>query len=290
MLALVEPLANHVVVDVAPAHTAVVAWNSSAPADTIELIVHTSDGRRSEPLPYASFDPVRRSSLGGHDGIARIDVDTIRATAPIAAVEVRAQHALARVAVSTPVAGPLPARAAFRGELLVPALSQYDPERPEQRGWCTPATIAMLLGAWGVTRSVAEVAAGVDDATYGGTGNWAFAVAYAGALGFAGAVAYLRDLATVESFLAAGIPVGLSISWKAGALPRAPLDASDGHLVVVRGFTLGGDPLVNDPAQPSLRIGYPRGAFERCWLDHGGIALLVAPAVRADDLVRCANE
>jgi hypothetical protein len=34
---------------------------------------------------------------------------------------------------------------------------------------------------------------------------------------------------------------------------------------------------------------YDRAAFARCWLDHGGVALLVAPPERSDDLLRCAN-
>jgi hypothetical protein len=72
-------------------------------------------------------------------------------------------------------------------------------------------------------------------------------------------------------------------------LPGAPLDASDGHLVVVRGFTLAGDPLINDPAAPDVAVSYPRAAFERCWLGHGGVALLVAPAVRLDALAAGAN-
>ena len=64
---------------------------------------------------------------------------------------------------------------------------------------------------------------------------------------------------------------------------------SDGHILVVRGFDSRGDVIVNDPAQPAVRHVYPRAAFARCWLDHGGVALLVAPPERCDDLVRCAN-
>ena len=55
---------------------------------------------------------------------------------------------------------------------------------------------------------------------------------------------------------------------------------------MVRGFDRDGDVIVNDPAQPAVRHVYPRAAFARCWLDHGGVALLVAPAERIDDLLR----
>jgi hypothetical protein len=147
----------------------------------------------------------------------------------------------------------------------------------------------MLLGAHGIDAGVSEVAAGVFDHAYDGTGNWTFAIAYAGLCGLAGAAAYLRDLTTIEHFIAAGLPVAVSISWQTGALPGAPLDHSAGHILVVRGFDEHGNPIVNDPAQPAIRHVYDRAPFARCWLDHGGVALLVAPPARCDDLVRCAN-
>jgi hypothetical protein len=81
----------------------------------------------------------------------------------------------------------------------------------------------------------------------------------------------------------------VSISWSGDALPGAPLDHSDGHILVVRGFDARGDVIANDPAQPAIRHVYERAAFARCWLDHGGVALLVAPPGRVEDLLRCAN-
>jgi hypothetical protein len=279
-------------VPVLPARRALVSWNSAAPADTLELIVDAPDGRRSRALPYVVFEAGRRASLDGFDALARIETDVLHSDAGIAAVEVRAHRPLLRVAVSTPPDAPprelRPAPAAQR-ELDVPTLSQYVADEPGATGWCVPASTAMLLAAWGVAASVAEVAAGCYDRAYGGTGNWAFAVAYAGAHGLAGAAAYLRDLASLEGFIAAGLPVAASVAWEDGALPGAPLARSRGHVLVVRGFDARGDAIVNDPAQPAVRHVYPRAAFARCWLGHGGVALLVAPCERIDDLVACAN-
>jgi hypothetical protein len=34
---------------------------------------------------------------------------------------------------------------------------------------------------------------------------------------------------------------------------------------------------------------YERAAFAHAWLDHSGVALLVAPPERIGDLLRCAN-
>ena len=275
---------------VLPARRAVVAWATAAPTATIELVVQTLDGRASRPLPYATFEPGARASLDGFDAVARIQTDVVSADAEIVAVDVRANVALDRIAVSVPAHETLrAARPPFRGECVVAERSQYDAARSDARGWCVPAAIAMLLAVHGVERGVADVAGALFDRAYHGTGNWAFASAYASACGRFGAVAYLRDLGTVDAFLHAGLPPAVSISWSEGTLPGAPLAASAGHVVVVRGRTTAGDVIVNDPAQPQIRCVYPADAFERAWLDHGGIALLVAPRDRIDELVACAN-
>jgi hypothetical protein len=279
--------------NVLPSTRAIVSWNGYQAADTLELTVHVRDGRRSRALPYVAFEPGRRASLDGFDDVARIATDVLHAPGEIVAVDVGAQHPLARVAASTPPdeaprTGDAPALDARR-DIDVPERSQYVDEFPAERGWCTPAAIAMLLATWGIAAEVADVAAGIFDRAYGGTGNWTFAVAYAGARGLAGAAAYLRDLHNLERFVADELPPAVSLAWECDALPGAPLDRSDGHLVVVRGFDARGDVIVNDPAQPAVRHVYERDAFARCWLGHGGVALLVAPPERADDLLWCAN-
>jgi hypothetical protein len=277
---------------VLPAPKAIVSWNASDAVDTLELIVDTMDGHRSRALPYVVFEHDARASLSGFDNVARIDTDIVSAPRDIVAIGVVSRKPLIRVAASTPPADAArtgPPGAAARRELDVPEVSQYVPESPDERGWCAPASLAMLLGAHGTHLSVAEVVAGVFDRSYDGTGNWTFATAYAGSCGFASAAAYLRDLATVEQFIVAGLPLALSIAWNDGELPGAPIDRSAGHILVVRGFTDNGDVIVNDPAQPAVRHVYERGAFSRCWLGHGGVALLVAPPERSDELMRCAN-
>ncbi len=283
-------VAGNALAAVLPASRAVVSWTTSAPAATIELVVHTIDGRASRPLPYAVFEPGARTSLDGFDGVARIATDVVTASADIVAIGVRANVALERIAVTVPAHETLRAASVpFAGECDVPERSQYDHAHPAERGWCLPASMAMLLAAHGVAQPVAAVADELHDRADRGTGNWAFAAAYAGRCGRFGAAAYLRDLGTVDALLAAGLPPALSIAWSAGALPGAPLPASDGHFVVVRGRTPDGDVIVNDPAQPHVRHVYAAAEFERAWLGHGGVALLVAPVARIDDLVTAAN-
>lgn len=292
MLTIVAADDCSTIVAVDPATRALVSWNTRAPSDTLELVVTRLDGHRSHALPYVTFERPRRASLNTFDAVARLETDIVGADVPIATIAVHTHHPLDRIAVSTPVHAPPGGGATVVRrpcELNVPARSQYDPRHPDERGWCAPASIAMLLAANGTERTVDEVAAGVYDATYKGTGNWTFCVAYAGALGLLGAAMYLRDLAQVEAFLAARMPLAVSIAWAADALPGAPLEASAGHVLVVRGIDAAGDVIVNDPAQPDVRHVYPRAAFERCWLAHGGVALVIAPADRTASVIACAN-
>ena len=147
----------------------------------------------------------------------------------------------------------------------------------------------MLLRFHGVDDAVVpSVARGVFDTAYGGTGNWSFSTAYAGARGLRAAVAYLRGLDHVAAFVEAGLPVAISIGWEQGELPGAPLERSDGHLLVVRGVDAT-HVAVNDPAHPRVATRYPRAALDLIFRSHGGVAYLVAPRERTAELVALAN-
>jgi hypothetical protein len=117
----------------------------------------------------------------------------------------------------------------------------------------------------------------VFDRAYNGTGNWSFNVAFSGNLGLRAAVVYLRNLDHAQRLIEAGIPVAISYSWSAGELPGAPIEHSDGHLVVLCGFAANGDCAINDPAAPNVRVVYPRAPLERVWLRNKGVAYAIAP-------------
>ena len=68
----------------------------------------------------------------------------------------------------------------------------------------------------------------------------------------------------------------------------APLEHSDGHLIVVLGLDEA-HAFVNDPAQPAVATRYPRAALDLVFRDHGGVAYLVAPRERSAELVALAN-
>ena len=93
----------------------------------------------------------------------------------------------------------------------------------------------------------------------------------------------LRSLAEAELFIAAGIPLVVSVSFKKGELTGAGY-GTNGHLMVVRGFTASGDVICNDPASHLLpdngqvRVVYDRAEFENVWVPHsGGIVYVIAP-------------
>lgn len=150
--------------------------------------------------------------------------------------------------------------------------------------WCSPTSTAMIMKSWHrgpkpeqygwVNDSdkdpwVDHAARMTFDHRYDGTGNWAFNTAYASTRGLDAFVTRLPSLRAAERYIKAGIPLVLSISFDKGELPDAYIGSSNGHLLVLRGFTRRGDAIVNDPAWPRNRgVGqvYDRADLERAWL------------------------
>ncbi|PTL78910.1 hypothetical protein DAT35_35365 [Vitiosangium sp. GDMCC 1.1324] len=158
-----------------------------------------------------------------------------------------------------------------RSQLLYP---------PDGGVWCSPTSTSMLLAYWGrklgrneLVVPVPVAAEHVYDQVYKGTGNWPFNTAYASALGdgaLYGLVARFDSFAQVERLIAEGIPVSISIAFEKGELTGSPMPRTDGHLIVVKGFTPEGDVICNDPAFPndeSVNVTYKRQELQRAW-DH----------------------
>ena len=276
---------------VLPAPRAIVSWNTREPVDTLELTVHTLNGRSSRRLPYVVFESGQRASLDGFDEVAKID-DRRRhgerchrrhRRALAAAADARRRLDPARQTAAHGRAATSNASWTFRRSRSTwpPFPPNAAGARPHRSRCCSAR--GPRRRASRTSRPACSIAATTAPAI-GRSPSRTPGRAVSSA-----AAAYLRDLVTVEAFIAAGLPVALSISWQGDDLPGAPLARSDGHILVVRGFDARGDVIVNDPAQPAVRHVYPRAAFARCWLDHGGVALLVAPPERSDDLVACAN-
>jgi hypothetical protein len=128
---------------------------------------------------------------------------------------------------------------------------------------------------------VIHAARHVYDYRYDGAGNWPFNTAYAGTLGLDAYVTRLRSLREAERYIKKGIPLAASVAYGSGELDGAPINSTNGHLMVIRGFTKAGDVIVNDPAassRRSVRRIYDRSQFENAWIPAtGGVVYVMRP-------------
>jgi hypothetical protein len=167
--------------------------------------------------------------------------------------------------------------------------------------WCSPTSTSMVVASWGRGPSRRDYSWVTDkfpghtdpwvdyaarhtfDYTYDGAGNWPFNTAYAGEFGLEGFVTRLRSLDEAEQFIKAGIPVVTSVAFEKGELDGAGY-GTNGHLMVIVGFTKDGDVIVNDPAShliardDQVRTTYKRQQFSNAWIGHtGGIVYVIRP-------------
>ncbi|HLN75604.1 MAG TPA: C39 family peptidase [Nocardioidaceae bacterium] len=274
-----------------------------------------------------------RTSLGAQaDDLAQVDVDTLKTkysmgftswqmsitllrkdgttvTPTVDTVGAMTSHlpAVTRVRTSRPgVASGI--------RLRLPRYSQmiHEGDYPQYDGggeaWCSPTSVSMVLGydrRLPSDRAIAWVPAGhpdrwVDHAArsqydYGfeGAGNWSFSAAYAATHADSAFVTRLRNLREAERFIKAGIPLVASVKFAKGQLTGAPIGSTNGHLLVIVGFTADGDVVVNDPAAPRSRTvvrTYDRGQFENAWIPKsGGLVYVVRNRDRALPATQTSN-
>jgi hypothetical protein len=300
-----------------PFSEATPSWNADTPAGTwIEVQVRAMLGTRwtawyNLGVWAGGAQTVARHSVSGQaDADAYVDVDTLKLGkpgAPLIASGFQLKLRLfghagdslpnvrnAAVAVSTMPAAPAsltPGNPALWGKLLhVPECSQMVyPNGGEV--WCSPTSVAMVLGYWqglqssSCDLSVHSAVTGVYDRVYGGHGNWPFNTAYAAGPGMEAFVSRFTSLSQAEPWIAAGVPVIMSVAWTRNQLTGAPIPSSNGHLMVLAGFDPRGNPILNDPAAASngaVQRTYSRAELERLWLQNsGGTVYLIYPAGRA---------
>ncbi|MDO7867778.1 peptidase C39 family protein [Nocardioides jiangxiensis] len=306
------------------------SWRATTPAGTflaIQVRAKTASGQLTSWQSFgrwtlATSSDLRRSGGTQDDGLSTVATDTLRAASGVvfSSYTLKVQlyrasgstatpsvHSLGAVASQLASAVP-PVSAPLLGAhaLAVPAYSQmiHRGQYPQYGGggqaWCSPTSLAMVLGYYGVKPAaseyawvsssyadpwVDEVARRVFDFAYDGAGNWPFNTAYAGTRLTHTAVTRFGSLRDVEKFIAAGIPVEVSISFSSGQLSGAPISSTSGHLVVVTGFTASGNVLVNDPAASSdstVKRTYDRAQFEAAWLRRShGLAYVMRDAAHA---------
>jgi hypothetical protein len=254
-----------------------------------------------------------RTSLGPQtDDLAQVDVDTLKTRYSMGfnAWQMRVVllrrsgtkivprlHTVGAVVSRLPATtrvGPTKPGVASGKTIALPGYSQmihrghYTKYGSGGEAWCSPTSVSMVLGGLGRLPSAQEtswVPAGhvdpwVDHAArshydygYRGAGNWSFSAAYAATKADMAFVTRLRHLREAERFIAAGVPLVASVKFGRGELSGAPISASNGHLLVIVGFTASGDVVVNDPAAPDNRSvvrTYKRAEFANAWIPKSG--------------------
>jgi hypothetical protein len=284
----------------------IVSWNADAPAGTFLKIEAGAilSGRRTKFYTLGNWSPdnkifPRTSVRGQKDKDGKVDTDTLILKESASAAQIRvtlggandAQPTLKFLGISfsntkLPIAVRSPNRAAWGKIIPTPEHSQHG--YPNEKGWCSPTSVSMVLSRWAeilnrpeMNLTVPEVAADVYDDSFAGTGNWPFNTAFAGS--FSGMKSYVTrfdDLSEVEDWIATGIPVILSARWD-WLKPGRPLD-DNGHLIVCIGFTEKGDVVINDPATrldrgESVRHIYKRADVIHSWTQSHNTVYLVYP-------------
>ena len=282
---------------------AIVSWN--VPTNTRLTVEAAPDGRAHWfVLGHWSADTnagPRTSVTGQQDAWGRVDTDTLVAAQPATRLQVRLRVPLSLrtspepsawrvgvcfLAAQEQILPPPPQRSAWGRKLDVPILSQADYPEGVQN-WCSPTSLTMVLRWWRAhgledipAWDVREVAQGVNDPGWPGTGNWPFNMAFAGQQpGLHACLARWAGLGDIETWIMAGRPVVASVSYAQLKGAPNPLPG-DGHLVVVTGFSPEGDVEINDPGVRRERVAkvVPRAVFERAWAHSRRTVYLVWPA------------
>lgn len=171
--------------------------------------------------------------------------------------------------------------AAEAGKIDVPYRSQKAEDRFISGRICSPTSVTMVMAFRGVTHPTADVAARCFDETHDIYGNWPRCVQGAHSFGVPGFLTRFSTWKEVQTMIAHGQPVIISIKANRGELNNAPYSRTAGHLLVITGFDEHGDITVNDPAATDKDKGqvvYKREELTNVWLGHGGTAYILLPS------------
>jgi hypothetical protein len=282
----------------------IVSWNADAPAGTFVKVEAqaVAPGHTTKFYTMGLWSPdnvtfPRTSVRHQDDDDGKAKTDTLELTQPANAAQLRVTLggsngklprlkflglSFSNTKVDPPVHGP--DREAWGKIIPTPEKSQN--AYPEEEGWCSPTSLTMVLERWAkvldrpeMNLDVPQVAAGVYDDAYHGTGNWPFNTAFAGS--FSGMRAYVtrfNGISELEQWINAGIPVIISAPW--GMLDPSRISTGNGHLTVCIGFTKEGDVVDNDPGtnpKKSVRHIYKRENVIRAWASSYNTVYLVYP-------------
>ncbi|MEM6749115.1 MAG: C39 family peptidase [Planctomycetota bacterium] len=168
---------------------------------------------------------------------------------------------------------------AWARDLPVEFRTQMDNVEAIRSRTCSPTSVSMAMQYRGVDLPTNTHAMGIYDDRAGIFGNWGRAVAWASTHGLRAELVRIRDWRQLEACIAADQPVIASIAFGPGEFPSNVMKQTAGHLILIRGLTEDGDAIVNDPASAERGDGvvYKKQELARAWLNHGGVAYLIAP-------------
>ncbi len=277
------------------------SWNGLVPANTgVRLELRTAQrGNWSPWLYFGSWGRTPQSSehVTWFDN-GEVYIDNLILERPATAAQVRvtlysydlegaASPQIRRIALSYSGYAPELAAADFAAvkleksrwarDLKVPFRTQKDAPPALSGQICSPTSVSMVMQYFGVNRPTIENAQAIYDSEYELFGNWARAVQRAGEMGLDGWVQRFRNWEQVKQQIAMGQPVIASIAFRKGEFDSAVISRTNGHLIVIRGFTEGGDVIVNDPASRDKGEGavYKADELARAWFGHGGVGYVI---------------
>lgn len=169
---------------------------------------------------------------------------------------------------------------------VLPIIERSQNSYPDEKGWCSPTSLSMVLTHWAdqlnckeMALDVPEVAHAVLDKNFG-TGNWPFNAAFAGQFkGMRSYITRFSSAAELEAWINAGFPVILSAPWH--LLLDGRKNTGSGHVVVCVGLTEDGDFYINDPGtnpkKERVRHVYKRQNVLNAWSKSRNTVYLVYP-------------
>lgn len=269
-------------------NTAVASWNADCPPGTwvkVELQTSNDSGKTwsawYEMAMWGDATFVDKDSPAGKvkaDSGGKVNEDTLELNAKATRLRYRVllhtEHPAVTPVVSliavtvvdkthevTPEDGPSPA---WGKEVPADYRSQLWEAGDISWRICGPTSTGMALTAHGIKLPTAEVARAAWDKVNGIYGNWPFLTAAGSELmrrnidsipAIAGKrklchayVSWLPGWKPVEDEILNGNPCVISLAFAKGELNGGPVNETDGHLILVRGFTKDGDVICNDPA------------------------------------------
>jgi uncharacterized protein YvpB len=271
----------------------VLSWNAVTPPGTwIRFEVQALEGTHKTKfytMGIWSEDASKheRTTVDGqNDDDAKVKSDTLVLKEKASALQVRViinaapgqaipqlkSLGLSFLDTTVKVAALPPNKAAWGKILTVPEKSQNS--YPQEKGWCSPTSLSMVLNLWSqklnrpeMALDVPEVADAIYDPNFGGTGNWPFNTAFAGKFpGMRAYVSRFSDISELEDWITAGLPVIISAPYNLMAPGRNA--TGYGHLTVCIGFTENGDVVINDPATNLEKGQHVRHIYKRADVEH----------------------